>query len=161
MANPKILNDYRSLSNFCTFTDLQHIASYLLILCIYSIFCALSDTWATLVIWGFPICPYYTVRAYVLHTVSKRRHESQGVAVYHGTCQHHDDAELLRSCNLRFCKGRNGASGGVVQSVVLLPPYYFWVQNYAEKHQDMPSISQYDKWRKSLKIQDLSPFAEI
>ncbi len=43
-AYPKILNDYRSLSNFCTFTDLQHIASYLLILCIYSIFCALSDT---------------------------------------------------------------------------------------------------------------------
>ena len=87
--------------------------------------------------------------------------EPQGVAVYHGTRQHHDDAELLRPCDLRFRKGRNGASGGIAESVVLLPPYYFWIQNYAEKHQDMPSISRYDKWRKSLKIQDLSPFAEI
>ncbi len=82
-------------------------------------------------------------------------------AVNLGVSLAHDDAELLRPCDIRFRKGRNGASGGIAESVVLLPPYYFWIQNYAEKHQDMPSISQYDKWRKSLKIQDLSPFAEI
>ena len=100
-------------------------------------------------------------QTHVLHTVSKCRHESKGVAVYHGTRQHHDDAELLRPCDLRFRKGRNGTSGGIAEWLVLLPPYYFWIQNYAEKHKDMPSISRYDKWRKSLKIQDLSPFAEI
>ena len=44
-------------------------------------------------------------QTYFLHTVSQCRHESQGVAVYHGIRQHHDDFELLRPYNLRFCKG--------------------------------------------------------
>ena len=43
--------------------------------------------------------------AYVLHPVSKRRDEPEGIAVHHGSFQHHHDAELLRTRDFCFCEG--------------------------------------------------------
>lgn len=38
--------------------------------------------------------------SYVLHQLSKCRNEPESITVHHGTFQHHNDAELLRSCDL-------------------------------------------------------------
>ena len=47
--------------------------------------------------------------------------EPQRPAIHHGTFQHHHDAELLRSCGLRLCKGGDGQAGGLV----VRPVFYY------------------------------------
>ena len=36
---------------------------------------------------GFPICPYYTVRAYRLYQTGRIRTGTEGTTVHYGTCQ--------------------------------------------------------------------------
>ena len=64
--------------DFFAFRKQQHIVLYTLFVSVFSVICALYNTWATLVIMGFPICPYYTVRAYDRHTYVGSRGTNYG-----------------------------------------------------------------------------------
>ena len=55
----------RLLMNFSLFRKQQYIVIYMLFHSVFSVLCALFNIWATWIIRGFPICPYYTVRAYL------------------------------------------------------------------------------------------------
>ncbi len=41
----------------------------------------------------------------IMYQLSQCGHEPESITVYHGTFQHHHDAELLRTRNIRFRKG--------------------------------------------------------
>ena len=90
---------------------------------VFSVICALYNTWATLVIMGFPICPYYTVRAYVLHKAGKQEYEPKGFTVYHGAFKHQYHDELVCSCVHRYGKLRGSASNRIKVFTTILTTF--------------------------------------
>ena len=77
---------------------------------------------------GFPICPYYTVRAYVLHENGMCRDEPESIAVYHGAQQHQYDSELLCTRYLYFRPRGNGTADGLIYGRIYYCFYYFGEQ---------------------------------
>lgn len=72
-------------------------------------------------------------QAHILHEHGKCRNEPESAAVYHGTQEYHNDAELLRTCYIRLCKGRDGAADGLICGRIYYYFYYFWKPKYVIK----------------------------
>lgn len=61
---------------------------------------------------GFPICPYYTVRAHLLQQHGEVGHEPEDAAVSDGAQRHWCNAEYIHTFGTGGCNGRAETDGG-------------------------------------------------